>query len=271
MTQKQLESECLEAFKQGNKRDAERLLPQVRQPATVRTGCYDVIVNGITIFIASKSSLLHLAAVHGWIDVIIDLITKYKCDAICRNIFKDTPLHYASEAGHLEVVRYFINEQHCDPMTKDYYHFTMQYGPQTLPNTSSTLWLVNQGRTPLHYACQYVTSTLPSTSLMNNTVTQWLKTTRARHHFTMLAIMVVPTLRNIYYPLVKWTHWLWITCRKDSNGICYSKGQLWSTETVPIFSKIKERLSRAHIHKTRPNWIQWSREDHHISTHSTLS
>ena len=166
MTQKQLESECLEAFKQGNKRDAERLLPQVRQPATVRTGCYDVIVNGITIFIASKSSLLHLAAVHGWIDVIIDLITKYKCDAICRNIFKDTPLHYASEAGHLEVVRYFINEQHCDPMTKDYFkqtplHYACQYGhlsiAQYLINEQhcDPMTKGNQGRTPLHYACQY--------------------------------------------------------------------------------------------------------------------
>ena len=64
-------------------------------------------------------------------DVISDLITKYKCVANCENIFKDTPLHYASSAGHLEVVRYFINEQHCDPMTKDKYKGT-----------------------PLHYACQ---------------------------------------------------------------------------------------------------------------------
>ena len=131
MTQKQLESECLEAFKQGNKRDAERLLPQIRQPDTVRTGG-SVIVNGITIIINSRSSLLHLAAAHGWMDVVIDLITKYKCDANCKNYLERTPLHYASEAGHLEVVRYFINEQHCDPMTKDRWDQTL-----------------------LHYACEY--------------------------------------------------------------------------------------------------------------------
>ena len=131
MSQVQLESECLEAFKQGNKRDAERLLPQIQQPATVRTGFCAVIVNGINIYIASMSSLLHLAAVQGWMDVVIDLITKYKCDANCKSNLELTPLHYASEACHLEVVRYFINEQHCDPMTKD-----------------------NVGRTPLHYACQ---------------------------------------------------------------------------------------------------------------------
>ena len=125
MSQVQLESECLEAFKQGNKRDAERLLPQIQQPATVRTGFCAVIVNGINIYIASMSSLLHLAAVQGWMDVVIDLITKYKCDANCKSNLELTPLHYASEACHLEVVRYFINEQHCDPNDE------RQRGPDT--------------------------------------------------------------------------------------------------------------------------------------------
>ena len=36
MDQPRLERECLEAFRQGDKRDAERLLPQVRQPDKVR-------------------------------------------------------------------------------------------------------------------------------------------------------------------------------------------------------------------------------------------
>ena len=102
-TQEQLEDKCLKAFVRGDKRDAERLLPQIRQPATVRTctGVYIVIVNGITIHIAGESSLLHLAAVHGWMDVVSDLITKYKCDANCKNFWKNTPLHLASLAGHL--------------------------------------------------------------------------------------------------------------------------------------------------------------------------
>ena len=113
----------------GDKQNAERLLPHIR-PAKVRTERLYIGVK-FNLAIASESSLLHLAAVHGWMDVISDLITKYKCVANCENIFKDTPLHYASSAGHLEVVRYFINEQHCDPMTKDIYK-----------------------RTPLHYACQ---------------------------------------------------------------------------------------------------------------------
>ena len=63
--------------------------------------------------------MLHLAAVHGWMDVIINLVTKYKCDTNCKDSRGHTPLHYAVSNNHLEVVRYFINEQHCDPMTRD--------------------------------------------------------------------------------------------------------------------------------------------------------
>ena len=97
MSVKQLESECLKAFKLGYKQDVERLLPQVRQPADIRhvrtTRDYAVIVTGIKITIASESSLLHLAAVHGWMDVVIDLIRKYKCDVNCKNERERTPLH----------------------------------------------------------------------------------------------------------------------------------------------------------------------------------
>ena len=74
--------------------------------------------------------MLHLAAVHGWMDVIINLVTKYKCDTNCKDSRGHTPLHYAVSNNHLEVVRYFINEQHCDPMTRD-----------------------DKGNTPLHLVC----------------------------------------------------------------------------------------------------------------------
>ena len=115
-----MEKLCLDAFEQGSKQDAKRLLTQILQPANkVRTSGF-------------SESLLHLAARRGWLDVVIDLITKYKCDANCKEYSKETPLHYAAKYDHLEVVRYLINEQHCDPMTKD-----------------------NEHRTPLHNACQY--------------------------------------------------------------------------------------------------------------------
>ena len=66
-------------------------------------------------------------------DVVIDLITKYKCDANCKD-FKRKIFHYtyASAGGHLEVVKYLINEQHCDPMStkvqmEQIHHFTMLF------------------------------------------------------------------------------------------------------------------------------------------------
>ena len=97
--------------------------------------------------------MLHLAAKHGWMDDIIDLITKYKCDTNCKDPYGLTPLHYAVINNHLEVVRYFINEQHCDPMTRD-----------------------DNGNTPLHIACdcrridivQYLLSTGKANPLAKN-------------------------------------------------------------------------------------------------------
>ena len=130
MSQEQLKSECVEAFKQGNKQDAEQLLPQIRQPADIRT---TIDYAQGQWWYARLVSLLHLAAKHGWMDIVIDLITKYKCDTNCKDSCGRTPLHYAViYFNHLEVVRYFINEQHCDPMIRD-----------------------NDGDTPLHIACNY--------------------------------------------------------------------------------------------------------------------
>ena len=124
---KQINIECVKAFKQSNKQEVWRLLPLIEQPADIKTG-YNVPDLGY----ARNMSLLHLAAAGGWMDIIIDLITKYKCDTNCKDSYGRTPLHYAVINNHLEVVRYFINEQHCDPMARD-----------------------NDGDTPLHYACDY--------------------------------------------------------------------------------------------------------------------
>ena len=123
---------CVEAFKQGIKQDAERLLPIIQQPADIRTTTtIRTHLSNVWLY-AREVSLLHLAARHGWMDIIIELITKYKCDTNCKDSRGCTPLHYAVINNRLEVVRYFINEQHCDPMTRD-----------------------NDGNIPLHIACHY--------------------------------------------------------------------------------------------------------------------
>ena len=155
---------CVEtAFEQGNKEDAERLLPQILEPANIRTTT--LYVPGMW-WHAELVPLLHLAAHHGWKDIIIDLITKYKCDKISKDSHGHTPLHYAASNNHLEVVKYLINEQHCDPMTRDNsgstpVHYACSYGhiniaQYLISNTSlDSSWENNDGDTPLHYACRY--------------------------------------------------------------------------------------------------------------------
>ena len=64
-------------------------------------------------------SLLHLAAQQGWMDIVINLITKYKYEANCTDYCERTPLHHAAINNHLEVVSYLINEQNGDPMIKE--------------------------------------------------------------------------------------------------------------------------------------------------------
>ena len=117
----------MEAFRGWKKQNAKRLLPQI-EPADIRTTISNITVAGEWKY-AELVTLLHLAAHRGWMDIVFDLITKYKCDTNCKDSCGRTPLHYAARNNHLEVVRYFINEQHCDPMTRD-----------------------NDGCTPLHYA-----------------------------------------------------------------------------------------------------------------------
>ena len=158
-----LQRQCIEAFEVGNKQDAERLLPQIEQPADITILPYHVA--GVWWY-TGEVSLLHLAAHHGWMDIIVDLITKYKCDTNCKDSHGGTPLHYATGNNHLEVVRYFINEQHCDPMTRDNnddtpLHYACRKGHLNIAQyliseaKCNPLHENNDGDTPLHYACDY--------------------------------------------------------------------------------------------------------------------
>ena len=163
-----LESKFLKAFKRGTKQNAVRLLPQVSQPADIRiTTDYIVVVNGSEIVVASGSSLVHLAAIHGWIDVVKDLTIKYKCDANCKNSQERIPLYSASATGQLEVVKYLIHEQHCDPLAKECDKRTLlHFACQGFDSLGVVKYLINEqncdpmskdtfNQTPLHYASQY--------------------------------------------------------------------------------------------------------------------
>ena len=158
-----LERKCVQAFEQGKKQDAEQLLPQTQNPAEIRitTGNIPDVW-----WFARFVSLLHLAAAHGWTDVVIDLITKYKCNTNCKDDKGCTPLHYAAITGHLEVVWYY--EQHCDRLNTHTdntittpLHFACRYGHLNIAQyligeAHCNPSCVNEsGMTPLHYACRY--------------------------------------------------------------------------------------------------------------------
>ena len=142
----------MKAFIEGNKQDAERLLPQVRQTAKFSTNN------------CGNFYLLHYAARHGWVNVVTELATKYNCDVNCKDDEGDTPLYWAGTYCQLEVMKYLINEQHCDPMTKDRDHWTPLLWACIEGNFGTTRYLISEahcnpscknkdGNTPLHYAC----------------------------------------------------------------------------------------------------------------------
>ena len=162
-----VEKECERAFEFRHKSSAVRLLPLVRRPADIRVETTNDSIPGVWWSYRHVSvSLLHLATVHGWMDVIIDLIKKYKCDVYLKDSDGRTPMHYAamSQLDHLEVVRYFIMEQHCDPMRKDSFDYTLLHYASHCGHLNIIQYLINDlkcnpscetefGDTPLQIAC----------------------------------------------------------------------------------------------------------------------
>ena len=118
---------CVKAFKQGDHGEALRLLPSLQQPAAVLTDAFHK-----NKFTFTNVSLLHLAALHGWMDIVASLVCKYNCSSQCCDSGGQTPLHYAAHGGSLPVVQYLITEQHCDPLQCNNYN----------------------GGTPFLYACE---------------------------------------------------------------------------------------------------------------------
>ena len=118
----------LSPFVLGDHDKALQLLPSLQQPAAIRTLCVCCNIDSDR-KLCTDVSLLHLAAFHGWIEIVISLVSRYDCNTQCRDSWKQTPLHYAAYGGSLPVVQYLINEQHCNPNSKGEW-----------------------GSTPLHYA-----------------------------------------------------------------------------------------------------------------------
>ena len=152
---KHLHEECLLAFKKCNHSEAVRLLSLVEDPRNVCTYREDANIPKIWYRSDDRVGLLHLAVSNGWLDVmetLIDkyhiepqkggyntytlhvaveakridivkyLITKCRCDPMCKEDRDGwTPLHYAARDGSLNVMKYLITECNCDPMVTSNY------------------------------------------------------------------------------------------------------------------------------------------------------
>ena len=79
------EHACAEPFEKGHKRDAKRLLSIT---AGIRTAV------DVKKYI-KQFSLVHKAARHGWLDILIHLTTKYECSNDNKDIDGLTPLYHA--------------------------------------------------------------------------------------------------------------------------------------------------------------------------------
>ena len=100
--------ECIEAFKQGDHDEALRLFSCLQQPAAVQTSHVLLQLD----LACTNVSLLHLAALHGWMYIVVSLVWEYDCSSQCCDSRGQTPLHYAAVGGSLPVVQYLITEQH---------------------------------------------------------------------------------------------------------------------------------------------------------------
>ena len=145
--------DCIRAFTDGNPVEVEQLLSCIPQSGvkfvTTTFKFRDKMIALVT--------LLHLAAYWGWKNVVTALVSVYKCDANCKDEEGHIPLHYAAYNGRLEVVKYFL----IHPMTLAIHFFILLVSKvtSTLPSTSSkrqtVLHHVNNGVTPLHFACTW--------------------------------------------------------------------------------------------------------------------
>ena len=70
------ESECIRSFILADHDKATQLLPSLHQPAAVRTS-YTFTLSDASTKLCTNVSLLHLAALHGWLDIVTNLVNLY--------------------------------------------------------------------------------------------------------------------------------------------------------------------------------------------------
>ena len=146
---------CMTAFKQGNRDRAMQLLPQLKDPSALTT---EFMIFGE---LRTNVSLLHLAAYHGWLDIIKTVKTFLTNN--CRDSNGHTPLHYAAAMDSVPVVAYLITELKYDPKTPNNYGNLPLHKACLTGQLHVAKYLITEqhcnptcrgqyGHTPLHYA-----------------------------------------------------------------------------------------------------------------------
>ena len=113
-------NKCVLAFKDGDYNLAVQMIAEVQHLETITTDFQE----------KRNVSLLHLAAYHGWLDVVARLHIK----VVTKDSLGQTPLHYAAKCGNLKMVTYlYIKQQEVA--------------------SGQHNWADNNGCLPLHIAC----------------------------------------------------------------------------------------------------------------------
>ena len=188
--------DLVSAFQQGNKEAAEHLLPHTVCIADIRTLFSFSGYPRSLCFV----SLVHLAAYHGWLDVINNLITGYGCDVHCTDSNGHSSLHYAASKGHLEVVRHLISEFNCDPSCVNKYDDTSLNYACSSGHLDIVQYLISEaycnlscenrlGNTPLYgygFSCSLSLSICLSISILINFCST------GRPHIAAMIMIIMP-------------------------------------------------------------------------------
>ena len=100
-----MEEKCYDAFNYGRKAEAIRILKKLKDPRRVK--------------VSGGGTLLHLAAIKGWRDVVATLINDYDFDVNCKTDDNWTPVHLASSYRHVDVVKYLCSTGKCNLFIKN--------------------------------------------------------------------------------------------------------------------------------------------------------
>ena len=156
---------CALAFKRGSYEGAVRLMRHLEHPEHAAIVFSFRLTNNMTWSEPATVSLLHLAAYHGWLDIVMNC--KLKVLYECKDSVGRTLLQYAAVGGSLPVVQYLITVGHCNPATLGPHNSTLLHyacvgGHMNIINylitelqCDPTVHSNDDGCLPLHTACQY--------------------------------------------------------------------------------------------------------------------